>query len=117
MPPDDRSLDIEPGGVCHSLVVDRDTNVELGDCDVEAESGELRHALGDVLWGAAADKVALEPDAVEGVALVQQLFGETGKGLGLVVDGLNVVVVDVELDVGSRGVGVVQLLVSLGCKS
>jgi hypothetical protein len=41
---------------------------------------------------------------------VQEVLGDGSEGLGLVVDALNVVVVDVELDVGCSLVGDGELI-------
>jgi hypothetical protein len=118
-----------------AVAFDGHTNVQFGDGDVKAHIGELVHRLTDVLgllsgccvsgrgwivlllstditYNLVTDKVTLKTDAMQRLALVQQLFGDGSVSLGLVVDRLDVVVVDVELDVWGRGVGVVKLCAS-----
>ncbi len=123
--PDSLSGEVGRGG---DAVGDGDTDVQLGDGDLEALASELGHGLGEVLCnqalsvmhplslmfgtltrGETADKVALKADAVERRALGEQLVGQRGHRLRLGVDTLNVVVVDVQPDVGRRGVRVVEL--------
>ena len=51
----------------------------------------------------------LEADAVEGLLLGKELLADGEERLGLGVDALDVVVVNVELDVGRGSVRVVEL--------
>jgi len=53
--------------------------------------------------------VRLEADAVEGLLLGKELLADGEERLGLGVDALDVVVVNVELDVGRGSVRVVEL--------
>lgn len=107
------------GGLLHSLLsqvggggdaarVDGDADVELGDGDLEAQVGELGHACREVGGHAAADKVRLKADTVQGCAGGEELLGNGQQRLGLCVHALEVVVVDVQLDVGRGGVRVLE---------
>ena len=103
------SLNLQPSRIRYTLIVDRNTDVQLGDRHVQSEISELFHARCDVLRSLATDKVRLEADTVKRVTLRKEILGDGDQGFGFVVDGLDVVVVDVELDVRGGRMGIVEL--------
>lgn len=100
---------LKVGGRGDAGAVNRNADVQLGNGNVQSEVGERLHAGSNVGWHTAADEVRLEANTVEGLALREQGLGDVNQRLGLGVDPLNVVVVDVKLDVGRGSVGVVKL--------
>ncbi len=59
--------------------------------------------------GLAANEMRLEADTVQGVSSSEQFIGEIKHSHRLVVGRLDIVVVDVQLDIGSGGMDIVEL--------
>lgn len=106
---DGNSLNIEPSLISQTPVIDRNPNVQLCKSHFKAQVGEPLDVLCEIIKEATADEVALEAVPVQGFALVKERLSESEVSVGFVVDGFNVVVVNVEFDIGGCGVGVVEL--------
>ena len=71
------SLNIRPSRVGQTSVVDRHSNVQLRDGDLETHVGKHLHGLRGVVRSGPADKVSLETIAGEGRALTEELLGDS----------------------------------------
>jgi hypothetical protein len=78
-------------------------DVQLSDSDLHAEAGEGLQVRLDGGGQRADDEVALDADAVDGHAVLLQLFDEVEHGRGLVAEAFDVVVVDVKFRSGISG--------------
>jgi len=110
---------IEVGGRCVTVGVDGERDIEFGDVDLEAESGEAgdvgrdRGAVGRLL------DVHLEPDAVDGNTLALEIAHHGVDGIGLFVAfvGFGFVVEEESFGVGfvgpAKGLGEISELRAL----
>lgn len=58
--------------------------------------------------------MGFESDTVQGMSISEELFGNLDQGERLVVGRFDIVVVDVQLDIGGGSVGNVELYVNRG---
>lgn len=71
-----------------------EVDVELGDCDVQAQVRKALQVLLEVGWDLAEGEVALEADGVDGDAVLDEALYDIVEGVGLGVDVLDAVVVN-----------------------
>lgn len=102
-------LDVQPGRIGQPPIVGRHPHIQLRQGHLEAEIREPAEGLGKVVRHTTADKVTLEPVPVERLALVQERLRQVEVGERLVADSFDVVVVDVQLDIGCGSSGIVKL--------
>jgi hypothetical protein len=103
-------LDSKPCRIGLSILPDRYPDVELGDRHVQSKVGEERHGLADIRRRLTSDEVRFKADTVEGCALGKKLLGDLDIGERLVVGRFDIVIVDVQLDIGCGCVGDFELM-------
>jgi hypothetical protein len=103
-------LDTQPGRIGEASVVDGDPDVQLGEGYFKTHVGEHGHSLSEILGDSSTDKMTLETDSVEWDTSIKEGSSELGMNHGFVVHGLDIIIVDIKLDVGSGFVSVFELL-------
>jgi hypothetical protein len=74
-------------------------HIQLSQCDFDAQIVERLHVGGLLLigWGLSGDEMALQPNTVDSDASLLEVLDHGSHGVALVANGLNVVIVVVQL--------------------